>query len=235
MPSVRLIFCSLLIAEKWSSLLCQFMVISRPLSPATKAPDCYALCVRVCVHEKGRKHKSVPCTHACMRNHSHLHMAITCLIPLTYGLRAVSFGEIPFLVLCVCVCVWGVSYHAPFLKPSFHRTLNLSGKYFILVCVGPASSLCTVGSDKIPGKQSRSRSPCIVFPQKWGLEWCTGVEADKCGILNRVKALLLYPFRGRMPSTEAIKWSLIKNDYSPIRSRAIWSAHTVPHCSIQTG
>lgn len=38
-----------------------------------------------------------------------------------------------------------------------------------------------------------------------------------------------------MPSTEAIKWSLIKNDYSSIRTRAIWSAHTVPHCSVQIG
>ncbi len=38
-----------------------------------------------------------------------------------------------------------------------------------------------------------------------------------------------------MPSTEAIKWSLIKNDYSSSRTRAIWSAHTVPHCSVQEG
>lgn len=101
--------------------------------------------------------------------------------------------------------------------------------------VSPHGSLCTVRSDKIPGKQSRSRSFCIVFPQQWRLEWCMGVEADKCGISNRVKALLLYPFGGRMPSTEAIKWSLIKNDYSPIRTHAIWSAHTVPHCSVQIG
>lgn len=40
----------------------------------------------------------------------------------------------------------------------------------------------------------------IVFTQQWRLEWCMGVEADKCGILNRVKALLLYPFGGGCPA-----------------------------------
>lgn len=62
------------------------------------------------------------------------------------------------------------------------------------------SSLFAVRGDKIPGKQSRSSSLCIVFAQQWRLEWCMGVEADKCGILNRVKALLPYPFGGGCPA-----------------------------------
>lgn len=104
---MRLIFSSLLIAEKWSSLLCQFMVISRPLSPTTKAPDYYAVgvciyvcvCVRVCERERECVH-----VYTLVRETSILPYGCLLSYSLSDGLSAVSFSEMAFFGgRCVCV------------------------------------------------------------------------------------------------------------------------------------
>lgn len=198
MPSVRLISSSLLIAEKRSSLLCQFMVISRPLSPATKAPDYYALCVSVCVCARERG-ESV-CTYTCLHvkpgststGHSVLLFPHRCL--------KCSISPRDAFILFIFFVVWAeyVTELRSWNPPYTGHLISVANISFWFV--SPHSSLCAVRRDKIPGKQSRSRSIRIVSPQQWRLDRRTGVEADKCGILNRVKVFQLRPFGGGCPA-----------------------------------
>lgn len=71
------------------------MVISKPLSAATKAPDYYAVCVCMCVRQ--RELNILVCEsnilpYGCLFSYS-----------ISGGLNEVSLSEMSF---CVFVCVW---------------------------------------------------------------------------------------------------------------------------------